>query len=43
VAQRIRELGSEPAAGNPTDFREIVSNDLSRWKTVATEAKIERI
>jgi tripartite-type tricarboxylate transporter receptor subunit TctC len=43
VAQRIRALGSEPAPGNPGDFREIVSSDLSRWNTVVAEAKIERI
>jgi len=43
VAQRIRGLGSEPAPGSPSDFREIVSNDLQRWNTVVDEAKIERI
>jgi tripartite-type tricarboxylate transporter receptor subunit TctC len=43
VAQRIRALGSEPAPGSPSDFREIVSSDLQRWNTVVAEAKIERI
>jgi tripartite-type tricarboxylate transporter receptor subunit TctC len=43
VAQRMRALGSEPAPGNPSDFREIVFSDLSRWKSVVAEAKIERI
>ena len=43
VAQRIRALGSEPAPGSPSDFREIVSSDLSRWNTVVAEAKIDRI
>jgi tripartite-type tricarboxylate transporter receptor subunit TctC len=43
VAQRIRAMGSEPAPGSPSDFREIVSNDLQRWNTVVAEAQIERI
>ena len=43
VAQRIRALGSEPAPGSPSDFREVVSSDLQRWNTVVAEAKIERI
>ena len=43
VVQRIRALGSEPAPGSPSDFREIVSSDLQRWNTVVAEAKIERI
>jgi tripartite-type tricarboxylate transporter receptor subunit TctC len=43
VAQRIRALGSEPAPGSPSDFREIVSSDLQRWNTVVAQAKIERI
>ena len=43
VVQRIRALGSEPAPGSPSDFREIVSSDLSRWNTVVAEAKIDRI
>jgi tripartite-type tricarboxylate transporter receptor subunit TctC len=43
VAQRIRALGSEPVPGNPGDFREMVSSDLSRWNTVVADAKIERI
>jgi len=43
VAKRIRALGSEPAPGTPDDFREFVSNDLSRWNAVVAEAKIERI
>jgi tripartite-type tricarboxylate transporter receptor subunit TctC len=43
VAQRIRALGSEPAPGSPSDFREIVSRDLQRWNTVVAESKIERI
>ena len=43
VAQRIRALGSEPAPGSPSDFRETVSSDLNRWNTVVAESKIERI
>ena len=43
VAQRIRALGSEPAPGSPSEFKEIVSSDLKRWSAVVAEAKIERI
>jgi tripartite-type tricarboxylate transporter receptor subunit TctC len=43
VAERIRALGSEPAPGSPSDFREVVASDLNRWKAVVAEAKIERI
>jgi tripartite-type tricarboxylate transporter receptor subunit TctC len=43
VANRIRALGSEPTPGSPSDFREIVSTDLQRWRTVVADAKIERI
>jgi tripartite-type tricarboxylate transporter receptor subunit TctC len=43
VAQRIRALGSEPAPGSPSNFRETVSSDISRWNAVVAEAKIERI
>ena len=42
VAQRIRALGSEPAPGSPSDFREIVSSDLQRWSAVVAEARIVR-
>jgi tripartite-type tricarboxylate transporter receptor subunit TctC len=43
VAHRIRTLGSEPAPGSPSEFREIVSSDLQRWSAVVADAKIERI
>jgi tripartite-type tricarboxylate transporter receptor subunit TctC len=43
VAKRIRDLGSEPAPGSPSDFREMVSSDLIRWNAVVAEARIERI
>lgn len=43
VAKRIRDLGSEPAPGSPSDFREMVTSDLNRWIAVVAEAKIERI
>ena len=43
VAYRIRALGSEPAPGSPSGFRETVSSDLHRWNAVVAEAKIERI
>ena len=43
VAKRIRDLGSEPAPGSPSDFRDMVTSDLNRWIAVVAEAKIERI
>jgi tripartite-type tricarboxylate transporter receptor subunit TctC len=43
VAQRIRALGSEPVPGSPGDFKEIVSSEPQRWKTVVADAGIERI
>ena len=43
VVQRIQALGSEPAAGSPSDFRETVSADLQRWRSVVAKAKIERV
>lgn len=43
VVHRIRALGSEPAPGSPSDFRETVSGDLQRWNAVVAEAKIERV
>jgi tripartite-type tricarboxylate transporter receptor subunit TctC len=43
VAHRIRALGSEPAPGSPSEFKETVSGDLQRWNAVVAEAKIERV
>jgi tripartite-type tricarboxylate transporter receptor subunit TctC len=43
VAHRIRALGSEPALGSPSEFRELVSSDLQRWSAVVADTKIERI
>ena len=43
VAPRIRAVGSEPAPGNPDDFKAFVSSDLNRRNNVVAEAEIERI
>jgi tripartite-type tricarboxylate transporter receptor subunit TctC len=43
VTERIRTLGSEPAAGPPDQFKARVASDIARWTKVVADANIERI
>jgi tripartite-type tricarboxylate transporter receptor subunit TctC len=40
VAQKLRELGANPAASSPNEFATFVRNDTERWRKVAQAAKI---
>ncbi|WP_431285486.1 Bug family tripartite tricarboxylate transporter substrate binding protein [Humitalea sp. 24SJ18S-53] len=42
VVQKIRDQGSNPAPGTPTEFRARVESDIAKWSEVVRLAEIER-
>jgi tripartite-type tricarboxylate transporter receptor subunit TctC len=39
-AERLRQLGAEPAGGTPADFARAVADDSAKWAKLIRERKI---
>jgi tripartite-type tricarboxylate transporter receptor subunit TctC len=41
--QKFRNVGSDPGASSPQDFKDLIASEISRWTAVIEKAHLERI